>query len=89
MLWLYRDALARRREHPALGDGAMTWLGSPPDVLAFRRSPGLACVVNLGARPVDGKDVGLDRADVLLASVPLGPDGRVPPTSTVWFATDG
>ena len=59
------------------------------DVLAFRRSPGFACVVNLGERPLDVTDVGLDGAEVLLASVPLGRDDAVPPTSTVWFAVDG
>ena len=88
MLSLYRDALARRREHPALGDGTMTWIPSPDDVLAFQRSPGFGCVVNLGAQPIDVSVVGLDGADVLLASVPLGPDGRIPPTSAVWLATD-
>jgi alpha-glucosidase len=89
MLWLYRDALAWRRQHPALGDGTMTWIPSSRDVLAFRRSPGFACVVNLGRRPLDVSDVGLARADVLLASVPLDRDDAVPPTSTVWFAVDG
>ena len=88
MLSLYRDALARRRAHPALGDGSMTWIPSPDDVLAFQRSPGFGCVVNLGARPIDVGDIGLDGADVLLASVPLDPDGRVPPTSAVWLTTD-
>ncbi len=87
MLSLYRDALAQRRQHPALGDGTMTWLPSPADVLAFRRPPGFACVVNLGTRPVDLTDLGLDDAAVLLASRPPDPDGRVPPTATVWLAT--
>ena len=37
MLALYRDALAVRRAEPGLGDGPMTWLDAPDDVLAFRR----------------------------------------------------
>jgi alpha-glucosidase len=89
MLWLYRDALAQRRRHPALGDGTMTWIASRPDVLAFRRSPGFACVVNFGARPLDVDELGLAGAAVLLASVPLERDDAVPSTATVWFAIDG
>lgn len=51
ILELYRTALRLRREHPALGDGTMTWLDAPPGVLAFRRDPGFVCVVNLSAAP--------------------------------------
>ncbi|WP_331754432.1 glycoside hydrolase family 13 protein (plasmid) [Streptomyces sp. NBC_00012] len=51
ILELYRTALRLRREHPALGDGTMTWLDTPPGVLAFRRDPGFVCVVNLSAAP--------------------------------------
>ncbi|MFI6729948.1 glycoside hydrolase family 13 protein [Streptomyces sp. R-74717] len=51
ILELYRTALRLRREHPALGDGTMTWLDAPPGVLAFRRDPGFVCVVNLSATP--------------------------------------
>src|SRR5690606_33400753 len=35
MLSLYRSALRLRREHPALGDGPMRWLDSPPGTLVF------------------------------------------------------
>jgi alpha-glucosidase len=52
MLNLYRNALRARRAHPALGDGTMSWVdGVPPDVLMFRRDPGLLCVVNLSESP--------------------------------------
>jgi alpha-glucosidase len=81
MLTLYRSALRLRREHPELGDGELTWLPSGPGVLAFRRGPGLACVVNLSAEPV-ALPTG---ATVLLASGPL-PGAAVPVDTAVWFA---
>ncbi|MEQ0559901.1 glycoside hydrolase family 13 protein [Amycolatopsis sp. NEAU-NG30] len=81
MLWLYRTALATRREHPALGDGTMTWLPAPEDVLSFAREPGFACVVNLSAGPCALPE----GASVLLASGPLD-GGRLPPDTAVWLA---
>ncbi|MEU5879517.1 glycoside hydrolase family 13 protein [Spirillospora sp. NPDC047279] len=39
MLALYRAALRIRREHPALGDGALRWLVGPPGTLVFAREP--------------------------------------------------
>jgi alpha-glucosidase len=86
MLALYHDALAIRHEHPALGAGTMAWLAAPPDVLAFRRSPGFACVVNLGAEPVDVADLGLAGGAVLCASAPVAGDGVVAPTAAVWLS---
>ncbi|WKU08480.1 glycoside hydrolase family 13 protein [Micromonospora sp. HUAS LYJ1] len=82
MLELYRAALALRRAEPALGDGTLTWLPAPPQVLAFAREPGFACLVNLGAEPVTLP--GHDR--VLLASGPLD-DDRLPPDTAVWLRT--
>ncbi|WP_211370759.1 DUF3459 domain-containing protein [Nonomuraea turkmeniaca] len=80
-LRLYRAALAIRRRHPALGDGDLTWLDSPPGVLAFSREPGFALMVNFGAEPVPL----LRRRDVLLASGPL--DGDLLPADTgVWLS---
>ncbi|GAA2544959.1 glycoside hydrolase family 13 protein [Pseudonocardia hydrocarbonoxydans] len=52
MLSLYRDALALRRSHPALGDGTLEWLPSPDGVLAFSRGEGFRCLVNLSDAPV-------------------------------------
>jgi alpha-glucosidase len=52
MLWLYRRALALRREHAALGDGEPTWLPSPQGVLAFSRGLDFSCWVNLSSTPV-------------------------------------
>ncbi len=83
-LELYRTALALRRKNPALGDGTLSWLGSPSDVLHFARSPGFACMVNLSAVPVP---LPAD-ARVLLASAPRA-DGRLAPDAAAWLATPG
>jgi alpha-glucosidase len=52
-LSLYRSALALRR---TAFTGDLQWLGSPDDVLSFRRADGSRCVVNLGdeSYPLDG-----------------------------------
>ncbi|WP_084959279.1 glycoside hydrolase family 13 protein [Thermoactinospora rubra] len=78
MLTLYRKALRLRRD--LLGDGTLTWLDSPAEVLAFARESGLTCVVNLGSDPVRLPP----HERVLLASGPL--DGeRLPPDTAVWL----
>ena len=81
MLELYRRALRIRREHPALGDGPMTWLpGLPSGVLAFSREQGLRCVVNLSAGSVELPA----HEEVLLTSNPM--DGSLlPPDTTAWL----
>jgi alpha-glucosidase len=79
MLHLYRDVLARRRTEPSLGDGPMSWLDAPPDVLAFARGD-LTCVVNLGVEPVELPP----HSDLLLTSGPLT-DGRLPTDTAVWL----
>ncbi|WP_200926746.1 glycoside hydrolase family 13 protein [Sphaerimonospora mesophila] len=78
---LYRAALAVRRGHPALGDGDLTWLDAPPDVLAFAREPGFVLMVNFGAEPVPLPP----GQDVLLASGPLDA-GLLPPDTGVWLS---
>ncbi|MER5970068.1 glycoside hydrolase family 13 protein [Streptomyces sp. NPDC002055] len=82
MLELYRAALRIRAEHPALGDGAMTWdSATDSEVLSFTRAPGLRCVVNLSPDLV----VLPEHSGVILASGPL--DGGLLPTDTaVWLA---
>jgi alpha-glucosidase len=80
MLALYRTALALRRQSPALGDGSLTWLDSPPGVLAFRRSPEFTCVVNLSPDPVPLS------GEILLASAPI-PGAALPPDTAAWLAT--
>ena len=92
MLTLYRSALALRRDHPALGDGTMTWVdggdaAGSDDVLAFRREPGLVCVVNVGAEPAVLPEAVRD-GSLLLASDPLDADGRIPGVTSAWFTVD-
>ncbi|MEU9440844.1 glycoside hydrolase family 13 protein [Streptomyces sp. NPDC048304] len=81
MLELYRTALRRRREHPALGDGTLTWLDTPADVLAFRRDPGFLCVVNLSTEPYELPA----HSAVLLTSGPVE-NGRLAPDQAAWLA---
>jgi alpha-glucosidase len=82
MLNLYRAALRLRRAEPGLGDGPMTWLDAPADVLAFARPGGLTCVVNLSETPADlpvHDEVVLRSADLV--------DGRLAPDTAVWLRT--
>ncbi|MEI5010854.1 glycoside hydrolase family 13 protein [Streptomyces sp. PmtA] len=82
MLELYRAALRLRRDHPALGDGTMTWDSSPEDdVLSFGRSPGFRCVVNVTDEPVELPP----HSEVLLASGPLD-GGALPGDTAVWLS---
>ncbi|MFI6400696.1 glycoside hydrolase family 13 protein [Streptomyces sp. NPDC050548] len=81
MLELYRSALSLRREHPALGDGGMTWLDTPARVLAFRREPGFVCVLNLSTEPYRLPD----HTSILLTSEPVD-DGRLAPDQAAWLA---
>ncbi|MEU5562894.1 glycoside hydrolase family 13 protein [Micromonospora musae] len=82
MLELYRAALAIRRAEPALGDGEMTWLPAPDGVLAYRRSTGFTCLVNLSGAAVPLPP----HTDRLLASGPLD-DDLLPPDTAVWLRT--
>ena len=79
MLWLYRDALRVRRDLPALHGDAYTWLESGDDVIAFTRGDGFACVVNFGATSIQ-----LPPGEVLLSSVPLDDDDRLPTDAATW-----
>jgi len=85
MLALYRAALALRRDRPELGDGTMAWIDTAGEVLAFRRDPGFVCVVNVGEEPAAPPDAVRDGA-VLLSSDPLEADGRLPGTTSAWYA---
>jgi len=81
---LYRAALRLRRELPALGDGALTWVAAAKDVLHLRREPGFACLVNFSQEPAplptDGR--------VLLTSAPLV-GAALPPDAAAWLASPG
>ncbi|AEI11563.1 glycoside hydrolase family 13 protein [Cellulomonas gilvus] len=83
MLRLYRELLALRRTEPALGDGSLTWLETPDDVLAFARGD-VVCVVNLGDDPADLPP----HTDVLLTSGPLVA-GRLPRDTAAWLRGPG
>jgi alpha-glucosidase len=83
-LELFRRALAIRREHPALGDGELTWLPAPVGALAFARDPDFRCIVNFSA---DAIALPPD-ADVLCSSGPFTEGARLLPHDTaVWLAT--
>jgi alpha-glucosidase len=82
-LRLYQGALRLRHELPALGDGTLTWVASPADVLHFRREPGFVCVVNLSASSFALPP----HRRVLLASAPLSADKRLASDSAAWLAT--
>ncbi|MFE8990047.1 glycoside hydrolase family 13 protein [Streptomyces collinus] len=81
MLELYRAALRIRRDHPALGDGGMTWLDTPEGVLAFRREPGFVCVINLSGAPYELPA----HTELLLAGGPVE-GGVLEPDQAVWLA---
>ncbi|MCS7478675.1 glycoside hydrolase family 13 protein [Umezawaea endophytica] len=81
-LELYRTALRLRHDTEALGDGSLRFrddLG--PGVLAFDRSPGFTCVVNMGTEPV-ALPAG---PRVLLASTSPAPAGLLPVDAAVWL----
>ncbi|GIF10004.1 glycoside hydrolase family 13 protein [Actinoplanes teichomyceticus] len=78
MLELYRTAIRLRRDH--ITGPAMAWLDSSPEVLAYTRGPGFACVLNLSGAPVPLPE----HQTRLLASGPI--DGDLLPRDTaVWL----
>jgi alpha-glucosidase len=86
MLTLYRAALRLRKTLEP--DTPLEWIGDADaagDVLAFRRGPGFACVINLGTDPVDAPSDLDPGAEAILASAPLAADGRIPGSTAVWF----
>jgi alpha-glucosidase len=82
MLTLYRTALRLRTEHPALGDGELTWLPSGSEMLCFCRDPGFVCMLNLSDASVSLPT----GAVLLLASGPLTPAGELPSDIAAWLA---
>jgi alpha-glucosidase len=76
---LYRSALAMRRSSEGFGDEALEWLPTPDGCLAFRRSGGLVCLINLSGAPIP-----LPEGRVLLASSDVG-DGSIPDDTAVWL----
>jgi alpha-glucosidase len=87
MLSLYRDALRLRRRMVPHSDVPLEWVPSAPSLLAFRRGPEFACVVNVGGESVPVPD-GVIRDGALvpiLASVPSPGDDRVPAAAAIWY----
>jgi alpha-glucosidase len=82
MLELYRSALRIRHAEAGLGDGPMTWLDAPADVLAFSRPGGFMCVANLS-----DVAVALPEHDEILLSSGSLCDGLLPTDSAVWLRT--
>lgn len=89
MLTLYREALRLRREEPGFAaspeetaDGRLGWLPSAPGVLAFGRTHGLICVVNLSGSPVPLPE---SPHEILLTSGPLDPSGLLPDDTAAWL----
>ncbi len=87
MLWLYRNALALRRRHPALGAGDMTWLDVDDGVLAFSRSPDVLCVVNVVDEPVEVPKRLARYDQIMLASTPMEGTALIPGITAVWLST--
>ncbi|MGW3625303.1 glycoside hydrolase family 13 protein [Streptomyces sp. NPDC000880] len=81
MLTLYRQALRIRRAEPGFGDGPLGWLPSAQGVLAFTRTDGLICVVNLAGEPAELPG----HTSVLLTSGPLDDEGRLPQDTAAWL----
>ncbi|MCZ2828606.1 glycoside hydrolase family 13 protein [Modestobacter sp. VKM Ac-2986] len=79
MLSLYRSALALRRSSSAFTGEDVQWLPAPEGVLAFRRSGGLVCLVNLSGAPVP-----LPEGEVLLASEAVA-DSTLAADAAVWL----
>jgi alpha-glucosidase len=77
-LELYRAALALRRKH-FTADEHFEWLERGEQVLAFRRGSGAVCVLNFGDGPAT-----LPEGEVLITSVELDPDGRLPHDAAAW-----
>ncbi len=88
VLRLYRSALALRRQHPALGDGAHRWVDAPEGVLILRREPGFVCATNFRDEPVELELPGelLCRSDRVDAAPRWS--GVLPGETTVWLRQD-
>jgi alpha-glucosidase len=83
MLSLYRRMLRIRRNEPDMARGALRWLPSCPEVLAFARGEGFVSVTNLSPDPIELPD----EASVLLASADLA-GGLLPSDATAWLRPD-
>ena len=86
---LYRAALRLRRDHPALGPGALRWTGPEEGwpaqeeggLLCFAREPGFILAANFGPAPAPLPA----HREVLLASGPVA-GGSLPPDTAAWLS---
>ena len=79
---LYRAALRLRRDHPALGPGALRWARQEEGgLLCFAREPGFILAVNFGPAPAPLPA----HREVLLASGPVA-GGSLPPDTAAWLS---
>ena len=78
---LYRTALRLRRDHPALGRGALRWLDAE-GLLCFAREPGFILAANLGTAPAPLPA----HREILLASEPVT-GGSLPPDAAAWLSS--
>jgi alpha-glucosidase len=79
MLSLYRTALALRASSSAFAGEALQWVPAPDGCLAFRRTGGLVCLLNLSRAAVP-----LPEGRVLLASADVA-GGKLPSDAAVWL----
>ena len=79
---LYRDALRLRKE---LKDEPLTWLDSPPDVLAYSRGQDFTCIVNFGDSPVSVRALGVHGEVVLASDARHQQLALVPADTAVWI----
>jgi alpha-glucosidase len=84
MLSLYRHALRLRKQLVSGDVGPLEWAPSGPDVLAFRRRPDFACVVNFSDEPV-AVPAAFRRAEVLLASSAGCDDRALAGCAALWL----
>ncbi|MEV0609504.1 glycoside hydrolase family 13 protein [Polymorphospora rubra] len=80
-LSLYRAALRIRRELRT--DESVRWLDLGDDTIAFSRRNGWTSITNFAASPLP-----LPHGRVLVSSLPLTPDGKLPGNATVWLRSD-
>ncbi|GAB3547865.1 glycoside hydrolase family 13 protein [Arthrobacter tumbae] len=81
-LEMYREALRRRREIPALASADFAWSDDlPTGIIGFNRGDGFRCLMNAGSEshPLPSG------AKVLSASIPVTSEG-IPADSTVWLS---
>jgi alpha-glucosidase len=76
---LYRKALEIRKTLSGLGDGPMSWVDAPDQLVAFSRPGNFYCYLNLGA------DFKLPQAATVLVSSSPIENGILPTDTAVWF----